>query len=57
MVDGDSVHLVAEAANNPPNALIAMATHGRSGLSRWVFGSVMDRVLHETSNPLLVVRA
>ena len=57
MVDGDPVHLVAEATNNPPDALVAMASHGRSGLSRWVFGSVMDRVLHETSNPLLVVRA
>jgi len=37
--------------------LIAMSTHGRSGISRWVFGSVADKVLHGTSRPLLLVRA
>ncbi|HEY7094281.1 MAG TPA: universal stress protein, partial [Ktedonobacterales bacterium] len=35
---------------------IAMATHGRGGLRRWVMGSVTDRVLHATTRPLLVVR-
>ncbi len=36
--------------------LIAMSTHGRSGLSRWVFGSVADKVLHGTHLPILLVR-
>jgi nucleotide-binding universal stress UspA family protein len=36
--------------------LIAMSTHGRSGISRWVFGSVTDRVLHGALCPLLLVR-
>jgi nucleotide-binding universal stress UspA family protein len=40
----------------PPSDLIAMATHGRGGLHRWVMGSVTDRVLHATHLPLLVVR-
>jgi nucleotide-binding universal stress UspA family protein len=35
---------------------IAMATHGRSGLQRWVLGSVTERILGSTSLPLLVVR-
>jgi nucleotide-binding universal stress UspA family protein len=34
-----------------------MATHGRSGLARWMVGSVTDKVLHAAANPLLVVRA
>ena len=37
--------------------LIAMSTHGRSGISRWVFGSVADRLLHGASCPVLLVRA
>ena len=40
-----------------PGTLIAMSTHGRSGLSRWALGSVTDKVLHATSNPLLIIRA
>jgi nucleotide-binding universal stress UspA family protein len=36
--------------------LIVMSTHGRSGISRWVFGSVTDRVLHGALCPLLLVR-
>jgi nucleotide-binding universal stress UspA family protein len=37
--------------------LIAMSAHGRSGISRWVLGSVADRVLHGAMCPVLIVRA
>jgi len=37
--------------------LIAMSTHGRSGIGRWVFGSVTDKVLHAGDMPLLTIRA
>ena len=37
--------------------LIAMSTHGRSGISRWVFGSVTDKVLHAGNTAVLTVRA
>ena len=37
--------------------LIAMSTHGRSGMGRWVFGSVTDKVLHAGDTPLLTIRA
>jgi nucleotide-binding universal stress UspA family protein len=36
--------------------LIAMATHGRTGLARWALGSVTERVLQATALPLLIVR-
>lgn len=36
--------------------LIAMATHGRSGFSRLVFGSVAERVLQQSRSPLLLIR-
>jgi nucleotide-binding universal stress UspA family protein len=37
--------------------LIAMSTHGRSGISRWVFGNVADKVLRGATCPVLLVRA
>lgn len=37
--------------------LIAMSTHGRSGIGRWVYGSVADKVLRSSSIPVLLVRA
>ncbi len=37
--------------------LVAMSTHGRSGLSRWWFGSVAEQVLRHCKRPVLVVRA
>lgn len=36
--------------------LIAMATHGRGGLQRWMLGSITERVLDGTKLPLLIVR-
>lgn len=37
--------------------LIAMSTHGRTGIGRWVFGSVTDKVLHAGDTAILIVRA
>jgi nucleotide-binding universal stress UspA family protein len=37
--------------------LVIIATHGRSGVSRWVWGSVADRLLRSVSVPILMVRA
>ena len=37
--------------------LIVMASHGRSGPSRWAYGSVADKVLRGSCVPVLVVRA
>ncbi len=36
--------------------LIAMSTHGRSGMNRWVFGSVTDKVLHAGDTAVLTVK-
>lgn len=37
--------------------LIVMGTHGRSGLNRWMLGSVAERVLRESPTPVLTVRS
>jgi nucleotide-binding universal stress UspA family protein len=36
--------------------LIALATHGRSGLQRWIYESVAEKVLHTAQAPLLLIR-
>jgi len=37
--------------------LILIATHGRSGVTRWVRGSIADKILHSSNAPVLMVRA
>ncbi|MGD8520459.1 MAG: universal stress protein [Desulfobacterales bacterium] len=37
--------------------LIVMASHGRSGISRWVLGSVAERMVRHSCVPVLMVRA
>ena len=54
---GSTADEIIKAADEIDADLIAMSTHGRSGLSRWAFGSVTDRVLRAGSVPILVVRA
>jgi len=53
---GDPSEEILKAADEKAIDLIAMTTHGRSGLPRWVFGSVAAKVLRSASVPLLVVR-
>ncbi|MFC2023984.1 universal stress protein [Chloroflexota bacterium] len=53
---GEPAEEIAEFANANPFNFIVMATHARSGLSRWAYGSVAAKVLHGVSSPLLMVR-
>jgi nucleotide-binding universal stress UspA family protein len=48
---------LADYATNNGVDLIMIATHGRSGVSRWVWGSVADRILRSACVPVLMVRA
>jgi nucleotide-binding universal stress UspA family protein len=48
---------VAEHAKKSGADMIVIATHGRSGTSRWVWGSVADRILRSSCVPVLMVRA
>lgn len=43
------------AAARYPSPLMVLATRGRSGLSRWVLGSVTDRVVRSVDRPVLIV--
>jgi nucleotide-binding universal stress UspA family protein len=54
----DASEEIIKVADGINADLIAMSTHGRSGLSRLAFGSVTDKVLRQgTKIPMLIVRA
>lgn len=57
VVEGVIVDAILDYADFHNIDLIVMATHGRSGLGRWVFGSVAERVLHAADVPVFLVRA
>ncbi len=56
MRQGDAALQILEACADQKADLIAMTTHGRSGTSRWLLGSVTEKVLRSSTVPLLVVR-
>jgi nucleotide-binding universal stress UspA family protein len=53
---GKPAEVIADRAATDIATLIAIGTHGRSGVQRWLLGSVADKVLHAARNPLLLVR-
>ncbi len=56
VVRGRAAVQIAEHAEQENVGLIAMTTHGRSGFRRWVMGSVTDKVVRHTGEPVLVIR-
>jgi nucleotide-binding universal stress UspA family protein len=54
---GNAADEIIKAAEEVKADLIAMSTHGRSGLRRMAFGSITDKVLHRSKVPVLMVRA
>jgi nucleotide-binding universal stress UspA family protein len=54
---GPAAYAIVEAARLNKVDLIAMTTHGRSGLGRLILGSVAESVLRGTTTPILLIRA
>lgn len=54
---GDAAEQIVDYAEAHGVGLIAMSTHGRTGLSRWVYGSVASRVLQAAAVPVLLIRS
>jgi len=54
------LYLSAEIINRgstTSNALVIMSTHGRSGIGRWLIGTVTERMVRHSLNPVLVTRS
>jgi nucleotide-binding universal stress UspA family protein len=56
MRQGDPADQILEACLEHSVDLVAMTTHGRSGMSRWALGSVAEKVLRHATVPMLIIR-
>ncbi len=54
---GKATEKLVDYAKGNDIGLIIIASHGRSGVSRWVWGSVADRILRGACVPVMIVRA
>ena len=54
---GKAEQMIVETAAADKGTLVTMATHGRSGMNRWLLGSVTEKVLRGGTNPMLLIRA
>lgn len=57
VLEGKVAETLAHWAEQNGVDLIVIASHGRSGISRWVMGSVAERILRSACVPVLMVRA
>ena len=56
VVVGQPAERIIDHSKEKDVDLIVMSTHGRSGVGRWLFGSVADKVVHHSEKPVLLVR-
>jgi len=54
---GNPAQEIARFVEHDSVDLIVMASHGRSGISRWAYGSVADRVFRASCVPIFMVKA
>ena len=54
---GAPAEVILNVADEERVSLIAMSTHGRTGLARWALGSVTEKVVHASRVPVLAVRS
>ena len=54
---GSAAESILQFANDKGVDLIVMSSHGRSGLNRWVYGSVAERIMSQAPCPTLILNA
>ena len=57
ILEGNVAETLANWAEQKSVDLIIIASHGRSGVGRWVMGSVADRLLRSVCVPIMMIRA
>ena len=57
VLEGNPANMLADYATNNAVDLIVLASHGRTGVSRWLIGSVAERVVRTSCVPVMIVRA
>jgi nucleotide-binding universal stress UspA family protein len=57
VLEGRVAETLADWAKKNNIDLIVIASHGRSGIGRWVMGSVADRIMRSVCIPVMMIRA
>jgi nucleotide-binding universal stress UspA family protein len=57
VIQGDPASEIIDLARKTPDNIIAMSTHGRSGIGRWLLGSVAEKIVQHSRDPVLLVRS
>ncbi len=57
VVEGYPADAILETARSEGSTLIALCTHGRTGLARWALGSTAEKVARASDVPILLVRS
>jgi nucleotide-binding universal stress UspA family protein len=57
VLEGSAAEKIIDVGRENSGSLIAMSTHGASGVGRWVVGSITERVIRHSDNAVLVIRA
>jgi nucleotide-binding universal stress UspA family protein len=57
LLQGNEAHVILEQCDRKDIDLIAMTTHGRSGVSRWLLGSVAEKIVRHATKPIFLVRS
>lgn len=53
--DGPVPDTILNVADETHADIIAMSTHGRTGISRWLMGSVADKIIHHAHIPVMLI--
>ena len=56
IIQGDVAKNIIQTAKTEKVDLIAMATHGRTGVSHWVYGSIANKIIEDSPQPIMLVR-
>jgi nucleotide-binding universal stress UspA family protein len=56
-LEGDAASEIVDMARAARDNLIAMSSHGSSGVTRWMLGSVAERIIQHSADPVLLIRA
>jgi nucleotide-binding universal stress UspA family protein len=57
VMEGSPARGILDFAEAEEIDLIVMSTHGRTGLRRWVYGSVTEKVLRSTGSAMMIIRS
>ena len=56
LLQGKSAETILQYAEDNSVSVIALATHGFSGVAKWIYGSVASKIVMGSSRPILIVR-